>query len=361
MMNRTTIRAVVALLTFAAGVGVLAVVRGLRSPAARDEIASTLSDEQQQTAHVVRLPFAPIGRTETGAFSPSTIKRYVDEREGRHISLQHFWDALGIESESWKQYVACQADIFSLGTSDSPGHEVLLRLYDSYQRAARLAVFKPLSIAKDGHAGWRVLDYFDYYDQKDYPPQHRVHNEAGRRWLALRFIKDRGAGVAIFNDTWYEIEEDGVVEVLSYPSDGYVGMYLFKLFVVQMFETQLLDIRVKDGSIRIELEFSVSYEFDGGKSEAILFEKKQKAAFVRQNGAQTFVLDEAVSQLTAKELNAVYRHESLKEEDFLKYNYASFARIASGKNMERREWLEGFLEGCTDTPEKKALRQRLSQ
>jgi hypothetical protein len=110
------------------------------------------------------------------------------------------------------------------------------------------------------------------------------------------------------------------------------------------------------------IEFTASYVLYGGahlNEKVELWAKTQSAVFVRNSGQERFSLDDRESQLSNKELDAIYDGEGPSNGEILSYNFDYLERIATSTNEKAKEWLRSYLSECRNTPERERLLKAL--
>ena len=91
-----------------------------------------------------------------------------------------------------------------------------------------------------------------------------------------------------------------------------------------------------------------------------LWTKKQRAVFVRSSRQVRFRFDTRQSQLSNKELDAIYAGEGPSNSEILRYNVDDLERIATGPNKQAKEWLRSYLTECRNTSEREQLLKALA-
>jgi hypothetical protein len=297
------------------------------------------------------------------AVSPYEIKQYIEEHQkDEYVSLAEFWSRLGIEAEEWTKYGTCEAAIFALSLGRGEGTTVMLRLYDPSgwsMGGTRYLFFKPSATARE--TDWRFLGYVDFEDQRYEIPEHSVITSGADHWLVLNILSGRGSGYGLHHDQWYEIDDNGVRLVLSYPSDKFLA-WRNPIPVLEA-SSRIIGATTESDRTTVVIQFTAAYVLYVGahSNEKIdLWARTQSAVFVRSSRQEPFRLDAHQSQLSNKEVEAVYAGEGPSNKEILRYNFDELEEIATGPNERSKEWLRSYLSECRDTPEKERLIRALT-
>jgi hypothetical protein len=291
--------------------------------------------------------------------SPFVIKRYITQHQTEEsVSLQEFWQRLGIKGERWQEGRKCQAHIFRLQLDNEPGPEVVLRLHVPFPTTdgdTRYLIFTP---RKAGHqTTWKFLGLIDLSGQLRVPPQ-RIISIGGRHWFVLNTLAGRGSGFSLYKDVWYEVNHQGVKPVLSYPSWKFLGV-----FPDLQASSRLLSTKFESGQPRVTVRFSVRYSwYEVSGQDYTLWSKRQVASFIKPRNSGEFVLDPRRSNVSERELYVIYGDEGMIPAEILKYNYPSLVKLATGREGKAKRWLRTFLRAAnlSDAPEARRLKQLLS-
>jgi len=295
--------------------------------------------------------------------SPYEIKQYIEEHQkDEFVSLAEYWNRLGIDVEEWEKYGRCEASIFDLALGPGEGTKVMLRLYDHSgwsMGGTRYLLFKPTSAAH--HTKWKLLGHVDFQDQRYEVPEHRILSSAADHWLVVTILAGRGSGYGLHIDIWYEIADSGMKDVLSYPTGKFLSWG--DPFPVIEASSKVISATTESDRTRVVIEFTASYVLYGGahlNEKVGLWAKTQSAVFVRSSGQERFSLDDRESQLSNKELDAVYDGEGPSNSEILRYNFEDLERIATSTNEKAKEWLRSYLNECRNTGERERLLKALA-
>lgn len=368
-MKRVTNRAVVVLLTFTLGVGLTAFVRFLRVPATHQEIATMLSDDNQQTAEVVRLPVGPEDyRPGPVSISPHEIKRLIDENNkgvlkqpSAELDFEPIWQRLNITFD-WESFLvtkcnrSCEAQISNLELDGQQGRETLCEL--SFGSAVVYLIFKQDNNTADTQ--WSLLGYIpSFYASAFVGPSRDVVIAGQKRWLVIESNGGHGSGYGLYYKEWYEIGERGVRQVFAHLSSLYDASWSESPGISS--KTKILKAESKGGEATVVLQYSNSFEIHPAREESLrLWTAKRKVTYVMKSDSSEFVIDPAHSEMTEAELDALEGFdEGQYLKDVLKYNYRELMQMATGKNAKRREWLRTYLDKCAESAEKQSLQKAL--
>lgn len=344
-----------ALLLLAIGLGVLFVARNqphvVTLPARSDTLQAT-PPPPTATPRPTPLPQS----IRDGVVSPYEISRYLKEhRDDPVFSMAGFWQRLGIDGAdgNWQR---CEVKLFHLPLDKEPGNEVMLRLYSWGN--CRYLIFKPMM--NNWRRLWKFLGVID--KRQDNPPMpHRLVSTASQRWLVVTYEADRGSAFGLEYQDWYTVTSTGITTVLRYPSGRYFSGWGSGLAAKS--DSTLLNVQEQAVIATISLRFTISYStyvWENGEDKTIkLWRRNQSVSFTQLPNSKKFVLDQAHSQLTKREMNALYDGLFTACDDVLRYNYPQLARLTKEKPLAVKAWLKKYLNDCSDSPKRRALLRRL--
>lgn len=291
------------------------------------------------------------------SLSPYDVALFVSGRP--HVNLTKLWQALNVDATQFNGMPTnadffpticenCEAETFEYDLDGIPGTEGLLRIGGRVDYSYRYLIFK-----YDANK-WRIPGYIDAWG-KYRKPQHTIIINHGVTWLDIQQQGANGSGVASYVDGVYLVTPKRVIEAFTYTSDGHE--FGLGASANREFTGRVSDCSLNGTTVTAAIQYSVTYVGD----DDILFTKAQHAVFSRILGSQPQRLDRTRSDLSLEELEAVYNIDSLSNEAFLKYNHAELGSIASGADVERKQWLSNFLEICNDTIESRRLKHLLAR
>ena len=370
--QRLALRIVTALLAFVIGVAAAKVMLVLLALTVKQEVSHNAIEEVQlpRPPSDTSSPVSETTEPKLKSLSPYEIEAYIDENPQADVS--DIWRRLGIryenlglghftdEDQFFSSCRGCEAEIFTYEFNGKAGSEVLLRVSDRLQEACRYLIFEELN-ARSAKDGWKLLGHIDHAFGRYRIPQHYFVASQGKTWLVVQGQAGSGSGFALYYDRLFRFDGDKMKEVLSYPSEGHLsGVVGYE--PSREFAARILSCESKNGIETVMIEFTLSYSGyveDSDVSNVLLWDKRQKAVYIKQPGSRNYVLDESKSDLSEKEIKAIYAGEGLSADSTLKYNYDELVKIATGKNSKSRKWLRGFLKEYGHTPETKVLRQMM--
>ncbi|HWP41821.1 MAG TPA: hypothetical protein VNO14_01205, partial [Blastocatellia bacterium] len=254
----------------------------------------------------------------------------------------------------------CFAESFDIEVArEDRARTVLLKISFETGELYKYLVFRSAPAAG---GGWKLLGHIDARGQRYGSPAHRVESGEGRTWLVIRELWGRGSGMLARGEVWYEIREDGLKRVLSYPVEGYSKPCQNRLG--RSYKSFLARHGSVSGVYTVPVQLLVSYNIsDCSKryDQPSLFAKGQKAYYVWNDEKDRFALDTSESDVTEEELRTVYNLEGLSAEKFIEHNFDEVLEIARNGEPELREWLKRFLTGIRESPRKAALQQALQK
>lgn len=308
-------------------------------------------------------PFQTPQQSRPDSVSPYVIEWLVDA--SGEIDLSRILPSLKTEAPFDLPYKCdgdCSAETFEIKVDgEEQAKTVALRIAFEGKDFYQYLIFKRPD-AGAAETGWKLVGKIASADQQGGPPQHRVESGDDRTWLVIRELRGRGPNASAYGETWYEIKEGEIREVLSYPVQGrykpcqrQTGSSLKSL---------LLRHGPENGVYTVPVQFLVSYEISEcakGADSPALFAKGRKAFYVWDKERGRFILDKSRSEITEDELRGVYHAQALSDEKFIEYNFSELSEIAARGNAEQKNWLRRFLTGAKDGPLKAALRQKIGR
>jgi len=292
------------------------------------------------------------------SISPYEIKQYIEKhRTDEYVSLADYWNRLGIDVEAWEKYGTCEAALFEITLGRGNETDVMLRLYDPSgwsMGGTRYLFFKPIATAR--RPEWQFLGYLDFEDQRYAVPDHSIITSGSEHWFVLTIQAGRGSGYSLYYDYWYEINNDRLRLVLSYPS-GKFRSWIESVPVLEA-SSEIISATTESDRVTVVIEFTASYvRYGDAKHDrsAELWAKTQRAVFVRRSEEERFRPDTTRSELAMKELDAIYDGEGPSNSEILRYNVRHLERIAAGADEGAKEWLRAYLAECKNTPEREHL------
>ena len=315
------------------------------------------------------------------SISPFELAKSINNvrRTKVDVSLKETWQKLGIEAGSFEDCSNdCEARIFRHELSSHAGPEVVLKLTRFFD-FCRYLVF---ARAPDGR-GWKFLGHVDHDFNKYEMARHRIAAVNGKPFLVVRGQEGSGSGYALYAETWYQVSDNGVKPVLSYPSDGHTNPWPAGL--ARSFRVTTIPGAARAN--RPTRQYTVSYDAAGyeGNDVKLEFVNQHRASYNWDDAAGKFVFDPQQSNISAAEVAAIANIESEEApkdgakignitfyssskafigggyEVFLKYNLPRLMTIAKGRAAKSKAWLKQFLTECRDTDEKKALLSALGK
>jgi hypothetical protein len=183
----------------------------------------------------------------------------------------------------------------------------------------------------------------------------------GKLWLVIRGQGASGSGISLYIDSIFEIRGGRLQRVISYAAEGFQSGAPDG--PNREFSARVVSFEVNHGQATAEFDLNVAYSVPDHKmrSSVLLFRKRQRATLTRRLNGGTSHVDASRSNLSERELDAVYNLDSMGENDFLKYNFAELSRVAAGKNDVRKDWLRGYLKTVQRTATARELEQMLAR
>lgn len=155
--------------------------------------------------------------------SPYEIANYINEHK-IDADINGIWDYLNVKQEDGRpgkcgqgnyQLCSCTAKVIEVEKS-SKSHLAMLRIAYLGEHASEYLLF-----TKKGHWHFLALVSSDSHYLPD-EPFYKLHNSQNDTWLILRENWGGGTGYLCNGETWYQISEGGIKEVLSYAIEGHL-------------------------------------------------------------------------------------------------------------------------------------------
>ncbi len=298
-------------------------------------------------------------------FSPYEIRDFVNSH--RQGDLTFLWERLNLKTINVAEQQQlepdnfnfltncndCDAALFLCELDGEPGNEAIVRIQDQSMQASRFLIFKEL----DEPAGeWKLMGHIDEMLNKYRMAQHTVVVSGGKSWLIITGQGASGSGVALYVNRVFLVKPDGLRAIMAYVAEGSQAGYFGA--PSREFFSSVQSCELSDDVATVKIRFSAKYFFHDYSNQFArvhLFTKTQSAVFSRRLDDDEARLDREVSELTERELSDVYYIDSLSDEEFLLYNYENLARVASGQDAPRKQWLTQFLSTCQKTSERERL------
>lgn len=355
--------------TFAVGLIAGSVARFAPTPAVMVQPSSGVAEVKVQPTPPPAAEPAPrpaeLMRLRSVSISPYEIKRLIDgnnraarQRQASELDLAAVRTRLMISGDDTgfpygKCNGNCEAYILPLELDGEPGREVLLRLAAEATWGYCYLIFKRQPGAS---AEWVLLGHVDTFNRYT-PPYQKVVTAGTNRWLVLGRTSGYGSGFGSETHDWYEVGKDGVVPVLSYLTEFYMGG---ANYLVTNRTTKLLSLDDRGGVTTVVLQVSTSREgYVAGTPDSFhLWSNKRKVTFIKGPYMEKFIFDPLRSEIMEKELSPNSGFDDavgVTNEEFLKYNYRELLKIANERRTLKKVWLFEFLKSCGDSVKKRSL------
>lgn len=289
--------------------------------------------------------------------TPYQIESFINSNT--NANLEEIWEYWGIgtnvkgfgdvdDTKFMVDCIGCEATTFEYDLEGDLEPEVLLHI-KGYFMLNRFMVFKYKENSYQ-KSKWTLLGYIDHDLAKYEEPNHMVFISNGRKFLIINHLQEAsGVGVALYIDRVFEFNNEKMKEVLSYTSDGQKeGLGAFP---ARTFSAGIADYKREKDSESITISYKVKYStFDLSDSDIFLWRKYQKAVYRRGVSSKVFEFDKTKSDVSEKEIEAVYNVDTLTNESLFQYNRHEIVSIAKGNNKRKKEWLCDLLSQVKNTP-----------
>ena len=205
------------------------------------------------------------------------------------------------------------------------------------------------------HAGaWRFAGVHEAYI-RNHPRRHQIDRSTGKPLLRISRQGVYGSGLDSEVEDWFDLTEPGFKPVFSFSVQGHEERY--GLGISRSVAGTL--IAGKD-----EINVVIDVQFSGeGHS---LGSSEYSAVYRRSKGSTESSLQEAYAGLGHRSKIPPTEFEDLADlaggpsnEDLIRYALPGLKELATGGDVEAKEWLKQFLATVDDTPEVRELKALL--
>ena len=321
-----------------------------------------LSDQPQQ--HQSEKSAVAPAPPKTDSPSPYRIEWLIDINDA--IDLRQIWQMLNLQppdSGSYKCSGTCEAETFELATTDAYQQKtVALRISYETRHFYQYLIFKQTGSESFNPGQWKLLGKIDCFDQQNAPPGHRLERGDQRCWLVIKAGSTHGREADAYSEVWYEIQASGLRRVLTYPVEGHFR--LCQEQVGRSYKSFMLRHDMENGVYTIPIQLMIAYDINGCNrpDEALsLFARGQKIYYVWSAKKEQFVLDEARSETTQKQIDQIYDAQPLSDDAFVEANFQELAGIARSSDARRKAWLKNFVTRLQNITRQAELQRLLQQ
>ena len=351
-------------------------------------VAATLFySNQPATAHALYTMRAePADR---GSVNPLEIKRLIDESKTKSkrtgviqsVNLVDTWRKLGIDDRQLEDCGGgtCEAEVSRADLDQKFPKELILKVNNFY--FCRFLVFTPNYASSTDNVSWTFRGHVDWEFNRYQMARHRIVQANGRPWLVIRGQAGSGSGFSLYGETLYELGNEGLRAVLSYPVEGQT--YPWPQGLGRAFRGRTRT----DGEGNLIVLYEVNYEaieFRDRKT-MMLAQNHHQICYTWNKKEHDFRFSTKCSNASEEAVWAIANIETAQDDEgeqiggttfysasetkafvgggydvFLKYNFPVLMKIATSKREEEREWLREFLKGCEGSPKKAELLEALA-
>jgi hypothetical protein len=259
------------------------------------------------------------------------------------VDLKQFWETLQVPAGQFPDSQSLFQVSSAYGDVDGDGiDERLLHLRSPLNRVSRILILKPPTIQV---TRWRTVTLLDL-DTFHLQPEARVMTNGRKRWLAVSHIeKAWGTDVLQENESWYELTNGRLREVLSFPVEGHI--HFVGPSIVLGYTTNVDTTRFDGSTDTINVQYTVTVEdFKDLPIRTIV-------RFTKAPSASAFAFDSAGSTISKNDFLAILDIESgkLTEQRLLNFTYPTL-RLVAQRDPSSREWLSELLQSCDTTTQK---------
>jgi hypothetical protein len=302
-----------------------------------------------------------IKKTDYGVLpqNPYDLKKIINDKPD-YFPVYKLWGQLGIESEMrtlnnpffygnekkqsvyFEDCVSCNAEIFELNLDNDLEKEVLLGVgdYGGFDK------YRFLAFKKSKNA-WKFIGYADHDFNKYYSPKVRVKIFNSEKFLVLTCLGGSGTGISISFERWFEIENNQLKEVLSFPNESISAMTTSDL--QRESKVTVKNLFIKKGKKYFEVEFINNFvghlencndDYESETLEGTSIFKSKKIGYYFQNKKGIYQLDEKLSQITNEEIVKAYIPDGLNATEFKRLYPNEVKNVLRERKSCREKWLK---------------------
>jgi hypothetical protein len=296
--------------------------------------------------------------------SPYEIQRYLQQNPS--ASLKEIWQLLGIEEKNAMAYQCsegCHPEIQRIPAGKGKAKLFLLKVGIEFGDYYEFFFFEKKRTRSNQQAEWKFWGSVDSSGQRYGPPRYRFIVNHDQPYFVLNELWGRGSDFALWGERWYELQDGTPNQIIAYPERGSLGRPDFDqpgLSLLRKFKAASVSVNPFQKNESAEIEYKVSYKI-GESYKQRLLTKRQTARYVWNRRKREFILDEARSGLSEREMEEIYNAEGLDPEAVLQYNLRELQAVALRGGSGKKEWLRQFLENVADSSEKSLLQKALSK
>jgi hypothetical protein len=308
-----------------------------------------------QTAPPAALPASPAEDVypENESLYPTAIEYYIVSHP--HADLTRLAERLNIRwqnyygeppSSEWHCY-NCRAQTFYYNLDDDPDEEVVLQIGSEMTESYEYLIFKSRSYDDSPLLG-NISAHSKYK-----PSRHFVLMSGGKAWLVIQSQVANGSGLAVYDQTIYQVSARGVEPAVTYFSE--ISQSGFGLSPSRRIKAYPVSCEVKGGKLNATVAYTVDYSASVAAPDEALFRKQQTAVLIATIGHGATRLDTSASDIARHEFETIYNFDSMDEDAFLTYNHSELRSLALGRDRSKKQWLKEYLEECERHPIKREL------
>jgi hypothetical protein len=288
--------------------------------------------------------------------NPYELEKIINENS-RYFPVDKLWKKFGIEPEMklldnpffgeegepvfFYLCHSCKAEIFEVNLDKDKENEVLLGIGEAHGYGNyRFLAFKKLE------NNWKFVGYADHDINKYYSPEVRVETFNDKKFLVLTCLGGWGTGISISFERWFELENNQLNEILSFPNKSH--SYLDTVDLGRESKVFVKNHISKSGKSYFEVKFTNNFSgySDACKSSSKvqdgqdipLFQSKKTGYYVLRQGS--YHLDEEISQITNREIVKAYIPLGLDQKEFKNLYPNEINKILREGKSCRAKWLK---------------------
>jgi hypothetical protein len=267
--------------------------------------------------------------------------------------LAALWKRLGIPAmAALERCEGCTRDLIRTEKLlNQPQPEALIRVCQNFSGENCRILF--LQQQNDGQ--WRLLDHLDFADLRYRPPEAKVVDTGGKRWLVTNYVGGSGTDVALNLEEWLEFRCGRLQQVLVHPLEGHD----LTIDPLRYFRTAFDTFEKNEDAERLLFRYQI--RFESKQDRKALWAPEHRVVYERKSPDSEFRFSPKGSEITQAQRHQLFSFDSMTEVEFFDYAYPRLLEIASLRSDTRHPWLSSFLVRQPPGPKVERLQKALER
>jgi hypothetical protein len=259
--------------------------------------------------------------------------------------LRPFWASLNITENEFIKSSSLFEAASTFGDLDRDGNDERILRLTLENSVIRFVILK--QVGSKGRAGWINLTHWEIRTPHLHlTPEARVVTNGRASWLAITYDQRAwGTGILQENETWYELANSSLNQVLSFPQE--VNEVLVARPTIHRQVKAEVSMPPFDGA-HDRVDVALEAMFGWGNDPDPTITVRHKVSFAKDPGSRQFRFDEDNSDITERTYRAVCDLESnFTYDDLVDFAHEAFVKLTSGTD-EEREHVRAMLPELTN-------------